>query len=132
MATAAGIDLSGWQGHLPAAELFVDALLGFGATGAPRGNVAEMIDAINRSATPALSIDVPSGVDLSPGAAPDTAVQATATVTLALPKAGLLTEAARPLAGRLFLADIGIPRSLLAGVGIDPTGLFESDDIIEI
>jgi NAD(P)H-hydrate epimerase len=79
-----------------------------------------------------LAIDVPSGIDAELGTAAGEAVQATVTVTLALPKTGLLREEARLFVGRLFLADIGIPRPLLAALNIDTDGLFEDDDIVEL
>ena len=60
-----------------------------------------------------LSLDVPSGLDASTGLAPGAAVQATATMTLALPKHGLISE----LAGDLILADIGIPSEVYRRLG---------------
>jgi NAD(P)H-hydrate epimerase len=56
-----------------------------------------------------LSLDLPSGVDATTGAAPGAAVRATWTLTLALPKAGVASD----LAGELSLADIGIPAPVL-------------------
>ena len=55
-----------------------------------------------------LAIDIPSGVDALTGAVPGDAVRATATITLAAMKPGLLFEPARSYAGELWIADIGI------------------------
>lgn len=66
-------------------------------------------------------LDVPSGLDSSTGEAPGVYVRATATMTLALPKAGLDVGAV----GLLWLADIGIPREVYRRVGVcPPDGLF--------
>jgi NAD(P)H-hydrate epimerase len=131
-AATAGVVVQQWQRRPAIADLIIDALLGFGAQGAPRGAIAEMISASGGGKTTVLALDLPSGLDASSGNAPAECVIATATITLALPKTGLLAPAARRYVGRLFLADIGVPPALLAGHDIDVEGLFELDDIVEL
>jgi NAD(P)H-hydrate epimerase len=128
----AGVDVTEWAGEAVQAELWIDALLGFGASGAPRGAVEAMIAALNSFDAPVLALDVPSGIDAATGQAPGTCVQATATVTLALPKTGLLAAAAREHVGRLWLADIGVPIPLLQRLGVEVSGLFDAADMVEI
>jgi NAD(P)H-hydrate epimerase len=130
-AVTAGVVVQQWQPRLDA-ELVIDALLGFGAHGAPRGAIAEMISASGGGRTAVLALDVPSGLDADSGDAAAECVIASATITLALPKTGLLTPAARKYVGRLFVADIGVPSALLADQDIDVAGLFELDDIVEL
>jgi len=130
--TAAGVPASAWSGELTPADLYIDALLGYGASGAPRGAIAEIIAALNRAGQPVLALDVPSGLDAATGWAEGEAVVATATITLGLAKSGLLMEQARSLVGVLYLGDIGIPRPLLASLGVDVEGLFEEDDIVKL
>jgi NAD(P)H-hydrate repair Nnr-like enzyme with NAD(P)H-hydrate epimerase domain len=72
--------------------------------GAPRGRAAELIDLCNRHAARVLSLDVPSGLDATTGAAPGLVMRPERTLTLALPKTGL-----HSIPGDLYLADIGIP-----------------------
>ena len=128
-----GVAIDEWQEAIPTCDLVVDALLGFGAEGAARGRVEAMIVAINGDArAPVLALDVPSGIDATTGEPAGACVRATTTVTLALAKTGLLTPAARDFVGRLYLADIGVPKALLLDVGVDGSGLFETDDIVEI
>jgi len=129
---ALGLDVHPWDGTLPSADLLVDALLGFGSSGEPRGWVAEMIDSANQSGLPILSVDVPSGLDCDSGEPAAVSVRARATVTLALPKIGMLVDEAQPYLGDLYLADIGIPPQLLAEIGIDGDGLFADDDIMAL
>jgi NAD(P)H-hydrate epimerase len=131
-AARSGVVVEQWPGRLAAAELVIDALLGFGAQGPPRGVIAQMIAACGRGEVPVLALDVPSGLDAGTGYAAADCVVATATITLALPKTGLLAPAARSYVGRLFVADIGVPPALLAAQGIDLEGLFETDDIVEV
>ena len=105
------------------AELVVDAVLGYSLGGAPRGVALELIGWMSSHAATVVSLDVPSGVDATTGAAPGEFVHATTTMTLALPKTGLDADAV----GQLWLADIGIPREVYRRVGVDlPAGLFTS------
>ena len=59
-------------------------------------------------------------------------IRAAATVTLALPKRGLLASGARDTVGELLLADIGIPHVAFARVGIDTRRLFVDGDLIRV
>jgi NAD(P)H-hydrate epimerase len=70
-------------------SLIVDGLIGYRLRGAPHGAVADLIRWANAAAAPILALDVPSGVDTTSGTVFDPAIKATATMTLALPKAGL-------------------------------------------
>ena len=63
------------------ADLIVDALIGYGLAGAPRGEAAALIDLANASGRPVVSLDVPSGVDSGSGKAYEPSVRAVATLT---------------------------------------------------
>ena len=95
-------------------DLILDALIGYGLTGAPAGIYADLIAWANSTGTRILALDVPSGLDSTTGNTPGPAIRAEATVTLALPKTGLLAGKA----GGLFLADIGIPLETYRRVGV--------------
>jgi NAD(P)H-hydrate epimerase len=60
---------------------------------------------------------MPTGIDATSGGVPGPAVQATATVTMAAPKVGMLLYPAASYVGELWVAQIGIPPSILADVG---------------
>ena len=77
------------------------------ARGNPRGGAAELVAAT--AGARVLSLDAPSGLILSDGRVGEPAVEAEATLTLALPKAGLRAGAAGRLTGGICLADLGIP-----------------------
>jgi hydroxyethylthiazole kinase-like uncharacterized protein yjeF len=91
------------------AGVIIDALLGTGASGEPRGEIADAIEAINASGVPVLAADVPSGVDASSGAVAGVAVRAAATATFHAGKPGLFIEPGRNHAGAVRVLDIGIP-----------------------
>lgn len=96
------------------ALFLVDALLGTGSSGAPRGPIAAAIEMAMGSQRPIASIDIPSGVDGSTGYAESPSIRAALTVTLAVTKVGLVLEPGRSHAGRVEIADIGIPADLVA------------------
>ena len=91
------------------AALVIDALLGTGATGAPRGRILEAIEAIRACRAPVLAADVPSGVDASTGETEGLAVLAAATATFHAAKPGLWITPGRDCAGEVSVIDIGIP-----------------------
>ena len=55
----------GWE--LPPADLVIDALIGYGLSGDPRGRTADLIQLANSSVAPILSLDAPSGLDTTSG-----------------------------------------------------------------
>ena len=118
--------------ELDEADLVVDALLGYNVSGAPRGEVADLLRSLNRADRPILSLDLPSGLNPDTGEAPGDVIDATATLTLALPKTGLLTPAGRGRAGRLFLADLGLPAALYARLGLVVDAPFAAGSLVEL
>jgi NAD(P)H-hydrate epimerase len=105
--------LVGAREHLGGADVIVDALFGTGFKGKPMGLAAQMIAAANGAAAPVVAVDLPSGMDADTGAVPGAVVHATATVTMGLPKVGLLIYPGAAHAGRIYVADIGYPAALL-------------------
>lgn len=93
--------------------LIIDALLGTGTKGEVTGSYRQVIEEINKSRARKISVDIPSGLDADSGEVLGIAVKADYTVTMAIPKKGLLEEKARPYTGKLIIADIGIPQRLL-------------------
>ena len=114
------------------ADLVIDGLLGYSVSGPPRGTVADLIRAANVSRVPILAVDVPSGLHPDTGEPLGVTVRAALTVTLALPKRGLLVTRSRALVGELLLADIGIPPEAFDRLGIETRGLFERGDLVRI
>jgi len=118
--------------NLAQADLIVDALIGYGLAGNPRPAVAAWIERTNASQRPVLALDAPSGLDTATGIPGQPCIQATATLTLALPKTGLLAPAAQAWVGQLYLADIGVPPELYQQLGLGVPALFATDEIIPV
>jgi NAD(P)H-hydrate epimerase len=103
---------------LARASVLVDALLGTGATGAPRAELAEWIRALNErreEGARTVALDLPSGFDADSGHAAEPTVIADLTATFAAPKLGFAQPGASRWLGRVELVDIGVPRALLHG-----------------
>ncbi len=127
-----GVTVRVFDARLPPHDMVLDAIIGYGLHGPPEGIVAALIDEVNRSAAPAVSLDAPSGLDVDSGAAPDAAVRAAATLMLALPKAGLVRPAAAPFVGELYLADIGVPEEAYEKIGVVVSGLFDGASLVRL
>jgi NAD(P)H-hydrate epimerase len=111
-------DVAAFTDQPPEVDMAVDAILGTGAKGAPRGSVALGIRGLQSLDKPIVAIDIPSGIDADNGAVPGEAVMADLTVTLGFPKRGHYLYPARTHAGALETADIGIPQEAVLGVDI--------------
>jgi len=103
------------------ADIVVDGILGTGITGPARGPAAGAIKHINELSKCSLvvSIDVPSGLNSDTGMAEGGAVKADVTVTMGLPKIGLLEPCAVDYAGTIEVVDLGMPDELISSVGTD-------------
>ncbi|MEK6790327.1 MAG: NAD(P)H-hydrate dehydratase [Deltaproteobacteria bacterium] len=106
------------QNFLKHASIVVDAIFGTGLSSPVSGVYADAINRINELGRKVVSIDIPSGVDATTGAMLGTAVKATVTATMAMPKLGTYIYPGREYAGRLETIDIGCPSSLLTDEAI--------------
>jgi NAD(P)H-hydrate epimerase len=110
IATSTGISVAPFDPSAPhGMAVGVDALLGTGATGAPRGAVLAAVEWLGAHAGPVVALDVPSGVEADTGRVAGAAVRADLTVTFHGDMVGLHVEPGLGRAGRVVVADIGIP-----------------------
>jgi ADP-dependent NAD(P)H-hydrate dehydratase / NAD(P)H-hydrate epimerase len=109
-------------------DIVVDAMLGTGLNKPPTGLYAEAIETLNAIQKPIVAVDIPSGLSADAGSLPGAYVQATYTVTFALPKRGLLLYPAAAAVGELHIVDIGIPAPAIEAEGI-PVALLEQNAI---
>ena len=129
-----GVEIS--HADLPEAtpEVILDGLIGYSLKGDPRGRAAELMAWANASNSPVLALDTPSGLDSTTGMSNASTIVADATMTLALPKAGLLTDQAQPFVGELYLSDIGVPDWVYKKIGRkgELGRMFMHSDIVKI
>jgi NAD(P)H-hydrate epimerase len=113
-------------------EIVIDAVLGYGLRGAPRGWPARIIETINAADLPVIALDLPSGLDGTTGQIFKPCVKATATLTLALPKTGLLYPNSKDVTGSLYLADLNVPAAVYQRMGLQTGPIFSSDPILPL
>ena len=121
-AKAAGVSIAAFAESpdfsraLKDSQLVVDALLGVGASGKPTGCAHFMIQEIAREKKPVIAIDIPSGLNPDTGYHSGAFVTATETLTMGLPKRGLLYPHAQKNVGILKVLDIGYPPALVQSI----------------
>ncbi|HKG32684.1 MAG TPA: NAD(P)H-hydrate dehydratase [Gemmatimonadales bacterium] len=106
LARAEGVREVSPDGPWPIVALAVDALLGTGASGAPRPAMASLVERIHDLEIPVLAIDGPTGVDLSTGVVYGP-IRADLTVTFGGLRRGHVL--ARDEVGNVVVVDIGLP-----------------------
>jgi hydroxyethylthiazole kinase-like uncharacterized protein yjeF len=90
-------------------DLAIDALLGLGASRAPRGRIEALIERLNGLCCPVLAVDVPSGLGTDTGQPLGPCVHAQHTLALLTLKPGLFTAQGRDHAGRLWFDALDAP-----------------------
>lgn len=97
-------------------DLIVDALFGAGLSRNLSGEAKRAVEAMNAAKVPVVAVDLPSGIDGSSGRVRGVAVRATHTVTFCRMKPAHLLMPGRIHAGKITVADIGIPDRIVRAV----------------
>ena len=108
-----------WAAHLPdiaAMDMVVDALFGTGLARPLEGHWLTVVEDLNASGVPIVSVDLPSGLSADATHLIGAAIDATLTVTLGALKLPLLVTPAATRAGDVVVADIGIPDAVIGGL----------------
>jgi NAD(P)H-hydrate epimerase len=104
--------------HPSSNPVVIDAIVGYGISGALRRNAADLVESVRGAFI--VSLDMPSGLGSAGAVSPG------ATLTLALPKVGL------ERVGGLYLADLGLPAALWRRMGLAVPALFADSPIVAI
>lgn len=109
LALAAGLPVSS-EPPVMQPDLVIDALLGLGQHRAPAGDVAALVQRINRAQSRVLALDLPTGLCADSGQPlGDAMVRADATLALLTLKPGLFTGQGRDATGQVWWSDLGVP-----------------------
>ena len=116
------------------ADVHVDALLGTGLTSDLREPARSLVAWLNEQPQPAVALDVPTGLHAGTGAVLGEAVRADLTVTMGARKTGLALGEGPQHAGRVAVAEIGIPAFALhraAAEGQRGCAFLTTDDAVK-
>ena len=113
-------------------EVILDGMVGYSLRGQPRGAIADTVRWAKAQPAPVLALDIPTGLDATTGETAPLTVKATATMTLALPKAGLAVLGAEEFIGELYLADIGVPAAVYRRLGVEVGPIFFGSDLLRL
>lgn len=124
-------DLVQQKMEIAESDLIIDAIFGTGLTGEVRGFISSVIEFLNSSKVPIVSVDLPSGLDADSGKVLGQCVKAEMTVTMGLPKRGLLLYPGANYVGKLLVADIGIPEKVIGSHEIK-VNISEASEMIKL
>ena len=124
-------ELAATKSQIASSDLIVDSIFGTGLRGGVRGFIGEVIKCINETGKPVVAIDLPSGLSADTGIAEGACVQATYTVTMGLPKRGNLIHLGATYTGKLEVADIGFPASVIDAQSI-PINWTQPSDAVQL
>jgi len=119
-----GEDLAGLDDRLSSATAVVDALLGTGKSRPLTENFSKVLEQVSKAKDerPGLNIialDLPTGLNADTGAVEPACLYADNTITLAFPKVGLFNPPGLERAGKITIADIGIPSNLAEEINVE-------------
>ena len=108
-------------------DIIVDGLLGTGTKGGLRPPYDTWIATVNKSGMPVIALDIPSGLNGDDGSVATDAITADITVTMGLPKRGMLINNGPEHCGQIKCVDIGIPKQYIAETPNEIEMTFEQD-----
>jgi NAD(P)H-hydrate epimerase len=117
------------------ADLIIDGIMDKGNKGNRMEGISGLIEKINGLKTAVLTIDAPSGLDLTTGKPAKHTIKANATLALAMPKIGLFKMNASKHVGDLYLADIGVPPEIFKNLhlnGVALENIFRESTLVRI
>ncbi|CAN5388461.1 hypothetical protein BH24CHL10_BH24CHL10_06790 [soil metagenome] len=114
------------------ADAVIDALIGSSLRGAPDETYRTLIEVATAGFGAVISLDIPTGIDATTGERRGAAIAADATLALTLPMRGITIGEGARLSGAGYIADIGLPASILAELGVDADGLFAAGPLLRL
>jgi ADP-dependent NAD(P)H-hydrate dehydratase / NAD(P)H-hydrate epimerase len=105
--------------NLPPSAIFIDGFFGTGFRGSISEPYASLIQQVNASHLPVISVDIPSGLNGETGEVTGPAIVATETTFLSLPKSGFFLNEGWNHVGKLRYVDFGLPKKYIESANTD-------------
>ncbi len=96
------------------ADILVDCIYGIGFKGEPDSRMTQVLEAANLSSAVKIAADIPSGIECDTGHVETVCFRADVTVTFTAMKTAQLLSPAKEACGEVVVADVGIPKELIA------------------
>jgi NAD(P)H-hydrate epimerase len=112
-------DEQSWELHfseISQCTLIVDAMFGTGLSAPLSGMMETVVADVNASDIPIVAIDLPSGLSADTPHLIGDCIDASMTVTIAVPKFPLVLPPGEAYAGDVVIADIGVPYEVVEGI----------------
>ena len=103
------IEVLTFEGEIPRAGAYLDALLGTGLAGDPRAPYDDIIHQVNSRPQSTVCLDIPSGLSGDDPIPFEPCVHGDLTVTFGLPKLGMLLEPGFTLTGTIIVQELCFP-----------------------
>ena len=91
-------------------DILIDALIGYNLSGAPRGDFKEIVELMNQTKKKIIAYDIPTGLDSTTGECFLPCIKTWITLSLGLSKKAFTKKYAQKYCGKIYIADIGIPK----------------------
>lgn len=114
-------------------DLIIDGMVGYNINGKLKASLGNLCLTLSESGIPIISNDIPSGVHPDDGYVDKACIHANQTLTIALPKKGMMGKHLGNLIGDLYLGNICVPENLYSELGIEvPVNLFKDENVISL
>lgn len=123
-------DLPRFETAFKTTDLIIDGLFGYNINGDPKNIHASLIQLSNHAKAKILSIDLPSGLDPDTGKPYNPCIKADVTLCLSLPKKGCVEN--KEYAGKIYVADMGVPNEVYELMELEVGKIFAEKDIIKL
>lgn len=112
------------------ADVLIEAMIGIGGSEILKGIIVNILENINLSQAVKFAIDLPAGLNAENGKSHRHALKANHTITMFAIKKGMLLGNGPDICGEIHIADLGVPRRLVAG--FSKIKVIDKGDIIKI
>jgi len=128
-----GVEIREHHNSWESSDLVIDGMVGYNINGKLKSSLADLCIKLSNSGIPIISNDIPSGLHPDKGYIDKACIHANQTLTIALPKKGMMGKHLINVVGDIYLGNISVPASLYAKLEIAVSeDLFREEDVIPL
>jgi len=128
-----GVSVDHVNPNWSSSDLIIEGIVGYSIKGKLKPKLATLCNDLSTSGIPIISNDIPSGVHPDDGYIDKKCIHASQTLTIALPKKGIMGKHLINVIGEIYLGNISVPSSLYSEMGIEVnSNLFKTKNVIKL